>query len=82
MWIAYILVLLMLLLNVWVWFFPNSFIGFVNRGKGAKMEHIIPSLREIWGAIDSPRYIWFPRFGFGLGLIISLVMVYELAIAR
>jgi len=75
----YALVLIMLLLNIWVWFFPKTFIKYINLGKGAKIESVIPSLKEIWEHVDHPIYIWFPRFIFSIGLMISIVIMYYIA---
>jgi hypothetical protein len=68
----------MLGLNIWVWLFPKYFVKFVKLGKGAKIESVIPSLKEIWQAIEHPRYIWGPRLAFGILLAVALVMAYTL----
>jgi len=70
----YVVVLFMLLLNAWVWFFPSAFIGYLQRGKGAKVESVFPSLQRVWEHVESPTYIWGPRIAFGIGLIAVLLL--------
>jgi hypothetical protein len=72
----WIIILLMLALNMWVWFFSTSFINFIKFGKGAKVEISIPSLKEIWIVIEHPLYVWIPRVIFSIGLLISIIIAY------
>ncbi len=73
---VYAIVLLMLLLNIWVWFFPSAFIKFIKIGKGAKIESIFPTQKSVWKFVDLPTYIWFPRFIFSISFIVSIGILY------
>ena len=65
---------IIVLLNIWVWFFANSFIHYLKIGKNAKIETLIPSQKEVWKLIENPHYIWYPRIVFGAALFVMLVM--------
>jgi hypothetical protein len=67
---------IVLLLNLWVWLFPKSFINYLKLGKNAQIENIIPAQKAIWKFIEHPYYIWLPRLGFGLALLVIVAMIY------
>jgi len=73
---AYAIVLLMLLLNIWVWLFPSIFIKFMKLGKGAKIESVFPTQKRVWKFVDHSTYIWFPRFIFSISFIVSIGIMY------
>jgi len=75
----YVVVLLIVLLNAWVWFFPSAFIKYLQLGKGAKIEGVFPALKRTWDYVEHPAYIWGPRIAFGIGLIISIVLMFWVA---
>jgi hypothetical protein len=45
-------------------------------GKNAKIETPLPWLKDVWKVIENPHYIWAPRIVFGIGLIISIIVVF------
>lgn len=71
-----ILIIIALLLNIWVWFFPQSFINYIKFGKNELTEKIIPSQKEIWTFIEKPNYIWYVRIALGLTLIGLVIFVF------
>jgi hypothetical protein len=66
-----------LVLNLWVWFFPDTFINFLKLGKNPRLMEL-PLQKELWHFIESPTYIWWPRIIFSLALLIVLIMVYSI----
>lgn len=72
----WVIIVLMLILNIWVWFFPVSFIHFLKIGKNAKVETPFPWLKELWNVIEHPLYMCIPRTIFSIGLVISIIIAY------
>ena len=66
-----------LLLNLWVWFFPSSFVSYLKLAKNPKLMGM-PLQDTVWKFIESPSYIWFPRVIFGLAFIIVSIMIYQI----
>jgi len=54
------ILLIVLTLNIWVWFFGKSFINFFKTAEKSPLEQL-PQQKEKWKIINLPQFIWYPR---------------------
>jgi hypothetical protein len=72
-----VIVTVILLLNLWVWLLPRTYVEFIKIAKRSKLA-AMPPHAALWRFIESPNYIWFPRIVFCLALIVLGITVYEI----
>ncbi len=68
MWI----IIIVIIFNLWVWLFPDSYLDFLRFGKNAKIESILPAQKEFQKLYENPEYIWFVRVSLGFALIVAV----------
>ena len=67
-----IIIVVVLIFNLWVWIFPDSYLDFLRFGKNAKIEVFLPSQKELQKIYENPKYIWYVRVSLGFSLIVAL----------
>jgi len=65
-----VILLIVLTLNIWVWFFGKSFINFFKTAEKSLFEQL-PLQKDKWKIINLPRFIWYPR----VVMVITLILV-------
>jgi hypothetical protein len=65
-----LLLLIVITLNIFVWFFGNSFLNLFKHVENSPWERM-PSQKEKWDFINYPKFIWYPR----IVMFITLVVV-------
>ncbi len=76
-----VLCIFVVILNYWVWFKPNSFLGYIRIAKHSQISRS-PWMKDIWILIDNPHYIWLARIIFsillGVLFLVIIVLVFHL----
>lgn len=67
-----IMIVLIIVLNLWVWIFPNSYLAYTKLSKGAKIESFLPSQKEFQKIYENPKYIWYVRASLGFALLVAV----------
>jgi hypothetical protein len=69
-----VILLIVLTLNIWVWFFGKSFIHFFITAEKSPLEKL-PSQKEKWKVINHPQFIWYPRIMMTITLILVVSFI-------
>jgi hypothetical protein len=69
---------IVVLLNIWVWFFPRLFIDYLKWARRSNDVELLNIQKVLWSFIGSPNYIWMPRFIFTIALIIMAILILTL----
>lgn len=74
-----IIVILFVIFNIWVWFYPDGYLDYMKGSKGAKIETLMPSLKDFQKDYDNPKYILIVRIITGVFLAVAIyVWIIEL----
>lgn len=71
-----VILIIVLALNIWVWFFGSSFINFFRIAEKSPIEQL-PMQKEKWKIINHPRFIWYPRIVMAITLILVIVFILQ-----
>jgi len=70
------ILLIVLTLNIWVWFFGKSFINFFMTAEKSPLEQL-PQQKEKWKIINLPQFIWYPRVVMAITLILVISFILQ-----
>ena len=71
-----VILLIVLTLNIWVWFFGESFINFFRTAEKSPLE-LLPIQKEKWKIINHPQFIWYPRIVMAITLFLVVNFILQ-----
>jgi hypothetical protein len=71
-----VILLIVLTLNIWVWFFGKSFTNLFKTAEKSSLEKL-PYQKEKWKIINLPQFIWYPRVVMAITLILVISFILQ-----
>lgn len=71
-----VILLIVLTLNIWVWFFGKSFINFFRTAEKSPLEQLSIQ-KEKWKIINHPQFIWYPRIVLAITLFLVVNFILQ-----
>jgi hypothetical protein len=71
-----VILLIVLILNIWIWFFGKSFKTLFKIAEQSPLENL-PLQKEKWKIINHPQFIWYPRIVMVIVLILIISFILQ-----